>query len=129
MTQEHTGTIQADTHTLGSAHPAGGTLHPPQPSAGNPRSRWYVVHTFEDTPTETARKSVGLYGVQIRRLRKLAAGEPLSLGDLNLDDRSVGHFSKSLKTRLGWLRLVRTGDKWTVNDLPRLRQFLGMEEL
>lgn len=92
------------------------------------RGRWYHKHKPIVTPTEAARKSVGLYGVQIRRLLKLAAGEPLPLSDLNLDDLSVGHFSKSIKSKLDWLRLVRKGDKWTVNDIPRLRQFLGMEE-
>jgi len=124
---ESTGTIQADTHTPGSAHPPGGPT-PSQPSGGNLRSRWYVKHKPEITATEAARKSVGFYGVQIRRLRKLAAGDPLPLSDLQLDDLSVGHFSKSIKSKLDWLRLVRTGNGWTVNDLPRLRQFLGMEE-
>lgn len=127
MTTDYPGTIQVP-HTLGLANPAGGPT-PSQPSAGNPRSRWYVKHKPEVTPTEKARKSVGFYGVQIRRLLKLAAGEPLPLSDLNLDDLSVGHFNKSIKSKLDWLRLVRKGDRWTVNDIPRLRQFLGMEEL
>ena len=126
MTQ-HPGTIQVP-HTLDRLNPAGGPT-PSQPSAGPSRSRWYVKHKPVVTPTEQARKSVGFYGVQIRRLLKLAVGEPLPLSDLNLDDLSVGHFSKSIKSKLDWLRLVRKGDKWTVNDIPRLRQFLGMEEL
>jgi hypothetical protein len=94
----------------------------------NPRSRWYVKHVPETTPTEAARKSVGLYGVQIRRLRKFAAGGPLGIGDVNLCERGFLSFTKSIASKLPWLRIVRAGDKWTVNDVPRLRQFLGMEE-
>jgi hypothetical protein len=94
----------------------------------SPRSRWYVVHKLETTPTEAARKSVGLYGVQIRRLRKFAAGEPLGIGDVNLCERGFLSFTKSIASKLPWLRIVRAGDKWTVNNVPRLRQFLGMED-
>ena len=94
----------------------------------NPRSRWYVKHKPAVTPTEAARKSVGLYGVQIRRLRKFAAGEPLDIRDVNLCERGFCGFTKSIASKVPWLRMVRAGDKWTVNDVPRLRQFLGMED-
>lgn len=94
----------------------------------NPRSRWYVKHKPADTPTEAARKSVGLYNVQIRRLRKFAAGEPLGIGDVNLCERGFLSFTKSIASKIDWLRFVRVGDKWSVNDIPKLRQFLGMEE-
>jgi hypothetical protein len=94
----------------------------------NPRSRWYVKHKPEVTPTEAARKSLGLYNVQIKRLRKFAAGEPLGIGDVNLCDRGFQCFVRSMHKRVPWLRIIRAGDKWTVNDVPRLRQFLGMED-
>jgi hypothetical protein len=123
---EHTGTIQA-THTLGSAPPGGDSIPVPS-SPGNPRSRWYVKHKPETTATEAARKSAGLYGVQIRRLRKFAAGEPLGIGDVNLCERGFLSFTKSIASKIDWLGFVRVGDKWTVNDLGRLRKFLGMEE-
>ncbi len=126
MTQEHTGTIQV-THTPGSAHPGGDSIPVPS-SPGNPRSRWYVKHKPETTATEAARKSVGLYGVQIRRLRKFAVGEPLGIGELKLCERGFLSFSKSITSKVPWLRIIRIGDKWTVNDIQKLRQFLGMEE-
>ena len=96
----------------------------------NPRSRWYATgkHEVVETPWEQARKECGLYGVQMLRLRKLASGEPLSRGDLNLCHKNFAKFCAIVSSRITWLQIIRAGDKWTVNDVPRLRQFLGMEE-
>jgi hypothetical protein len=95
------------------------------------KERWYVTGKREvvETPWEKARKSCGLYGVQMLRLRKLAKGEPLSKGDLKLCDKGFMRFCAIVSARIEWLQIIRAPDrKWTVNNPERLREFLGMEE-
>lgn len=93
---------------------------------GLSNGRWYVTHKHTTTPTEEARKSTGLYHVQMRRLLKLSRGEPVSELDLNLcGKQSVLHFRRSIEKRIPWLRIIPAPDgKITVNDIPRLQQFV-----